>query len=155
MIDLAILTALRARAAQILVANGYHTNAGAQIYLGRVFDLEHDPVPAIVITQPEDDADLVEDDETPTVPRWISTFVVEGYAPVSATDPLPDLMRLRADLLTACYRPGPDRTDTLGDTVDALVVVGTTKLMPGPGQTVGMAQLTLRAEYAQPTGDDE
>jgi hypothetical protein len=153
MIDLDILTALRARAAQILTANGYHTNAGAQIYQGRVFDLETDPVPAIVITQPEDDADLVEDDEISTAPRWISTFVLEAYAAVSATDPLPDLMRLRADLLTACYRPEPDRTDTLGDTVAALVVVGTTKLMPAPGQTIGMAQLTLRAEYAEIIGD--
>ncbi len=151
--DLDILDKLRDRAALILTANGYHTNAGLNVFLGRVFDLEADPVPAIVITQPEDDADVVEDDETPTLPRMASLFVVEGYRAVDAADPLPDLMELRADLLHACYKPGADQPDTLDGIATASVLLGSTKLMPAPGGRVGMAQITLRVEYFEPFGD--
>lgn len=155
MIDLDILTVLRERASGIRHSAGYQSDAGAHVYLGRVFDLESDPVPAIVITQPEDDADLVEDDETPTVLRIASTYVVEAYAQVDADDPLPDLMRLRADLIRAIYRPGADLPDTLGGLINALRLVSSSKLMPAPGSRLGMAQLTLTAEYHQHTGDAE
>lgn len=151
--DRDILDALKARAAEILSANGYNTNAGAQLYLGRVIDPEHDTIPCLVITQPDFDADVVEDDEDTTDLGMSSEFVVEGYLEVDQFDPLPDLMDLRADLVRGFYRPTPDRPDSLGALGCDVRLVSTTKLMPAPGARIGMAQLTLRIDYRQPIGD--
>lgn len=151
--DKDILEALRVRAAQILIANGYHTDAGARVLQGKVFDTQTDTLPAIVITQPEDDADYVDDDETSTEPQMVSTFVLEGWREVDQANPLPDLMDLREDLLRACYRPTPDLPDTLGGIVSAMRLDSTTKLMPAPGASIGMAQVVLRVEYHETFGD--
>lgn len=157
--DRDILDALKARAAEILTANGYNTDAGAQLYLGRVLDLKHDTLPALVLTQPDIDSDVVEDDESPTAPQMVSEYVAEAYAHVDLDDPLAGLMQLREDLVRCLYRPGhqarpghprsPDTPDTLGLEGVELRLVSTSKVMPDAGSTVGMVQLTLRAEYIE------
>lgn len=159
MMDAQILAALKTRAAQLRVANGYHTDAGVRIFLGRVLDLKHDPLPALVLTQPDIDSDVVEDDESPAVPQMVSEYVAEAYIHVDLADPLAGLMQLREDLLRCLYRPGqqarpghprsPDTPDTLGLEGVELRLVSTSKVMPDAGSTVGMVQLTLRAEYIE------
>lgn len=152
--DSRILAGLKARAAELRAANGYHYDAGANIYLGRVFDIRADSLPGLVITQPDFDSDVVDEDEDATVVSMSSEFVVEAYAEVSKTDPLPDLMNLRADLLRAFYRPRIDHADTLGGIEVDVRLVSTAKVMPDSGASVGMAQLTLRVEYLETfTGD--
>lgn len=151
--DLDILHALRNRMAKVLVANGFATDVCSNIMLGKVFDPQSDALPAVIITQPEDDADVVDDDETATMLRMTSTFVLEAWCECDRNDPLPDLMVLRGDLVRGVYMPSIDSTDALDGVATALRLISTAKFAPTPGSNIGMTQVTLRIEYFQSIGE--
>lgn len=90
---------ISSRCQQITVANGFHTNAGQQVFRGRVtFDAEADPLPALSIFAHEEVIEQNMHDERMDVKLNIAIF---AHAETDALNPLDIAEDLVADIKRA------------------------------------------------------
>lgn len=142
-IELQIVEELRTRLAAISVAAGYHTDAGANVHLGRVIDDDHDTLPALVVWI-ADEVPVV-DNAAPGHARGRLSVTIEGITVVTGNDPLPDAIKIARDIKRAIY---------VGDIVlvDGCQEFELTKVEyfpPELGSNVATGQVTLTVPYVE------
>ena len=96
-----VLTVLQVKLAKISTANGFHTDAGAEIYRGRETLGEHDPVPALSVFYEGEKA------SRPLVNclrhHIDGSFVVVGFVEVDPRDPMRCPLELLDDIKRALF----------------------------------------------------
>lgn len=144
-IELQIVQAIRSRLANISVANGYHTDAGANVCLGRVLDEAVDEFPALVVWLVEPNAPG--DTRAGNVRRSLPVLV-EGYVRVEEDDPLEATLKLARDIKAAVYQLD-DLVLVEGAGVGDLELGADEHFPPDPGSDIATAQVTLSVPYVE------
>lgn len=102
-----ILQELQARLRNICTDNGFNTNAGARVYLGRTVDPDRDVLPALTFVETPDgatvDPGIVDRPDSVGVDWFIA---VDGFIKIIDNDnPLTELVGLAEDIVRAIYKP--------------------------------------------------
>ncbi|WP_454752158.1 hypothetical protein [Cupriavidus necator] len=139
-----ILQAIKGRLATIRVADGYETDIGARVYLGREFgNDEQDPVPLVSL---HDGGGEIKSDMRPHAGTnsCARAFVIEAFDTCDTNNPLIKAHALIADIKRAVFKDGG-----LGGLVMNLRIVGDRALPRGAGAKTVCAQVLGAVEYLE------
>ncbi|MNS90006.1 hypothetical protein D3C72_1240400 [compost metagenome] len=141
---LEILQAIKARLATIRTADGYATDIGARVYLGREFgNDEQDPVPLASL---HDGGGETKGDMRPHAGTnsCVRSFVVEAFDTCDSDNPLIKAHALIADIKRAVFKDGG-----LGGLVMNLRIVGDRPMPRAAGSKTVCAQVLGAVEYLE------
>ncbi|WP_042886357.1 hypothetical protein [Cupriavidus necator] len=139
-----ILLALKERLQSIRTADGYATDIGARVYLGREFgNDEQDPVP---LSSLHDGSGESKDATRPHAGTntWARSFVIEGFDTCDPDNPLIKAHAMIADIKRAVFKDGG-----LDGRVMNLRIVGDRAMPRGAGTKTVCAQVLGVVEYLE------
>lgn len=142
-IEQQIVEALKARLQAIRVADGFHTDAGLHVYLGREIDEEVDLLPCIVVW-PGQPAPGVGAQAPGLVPRTLP-LIIEGIVQRDGDDPLVDIIQIARDIKRAIYLLD-DRRLVPAD-CDDLVLGEDGYVIAESGRHVASAEVSISIPY--------
>jgi len=106
-----ILRVLSERLERVLKVNGFNTDAGANVFLGKIIDPDRgDPVPSITFSETPDGSSAIDADNAPeeVLMEWM--LGVDGFIKVEdLNNPFPELIGLATDIFRAVYRAGDSK----------------------------------------------
>lgn len=155
---LRIVDAIQACLADITVANGYHTDAGKNVFRGRE-DLfgEDQALPCLSIFEDEETSD--ESKAQPEMQRYATDvrYVVLGVTAADPQNPLDAGHLLKADIQRALFRrrnaTAGARADLLGGTVRQFVYLASAVVPRGDGGRLTEAAVKCKALYSLNASD--
>lgn len=100
---------LEERLGEISTANGYHTDAGVRVYLGRMW-LKDSAVPALTIRPGEDEGEVRVDGD---LYQETVSYEIHGVREADPTKPFEAGHQLAADIRRAIYRANVIEFETL------------------------------------------
>lgn len=147
---LAPLTELQSRLQQIATANGYRTEAGSSVFLGRTM-VGADEAPAITITQ--DDEQDAEVAVNASLVRKTIPYIVEGIIAADPSNPYTEGFRLLADMDQAIFSAGVIADERLAGTAVDVQYTGSQVQQAEDGSAHCIARVSLAITHSEKLGD--
>ena len=143
---LTILKAIQADMQSILPANGYQTDAGTRVYLGKRSQDQSAPHPFISIFEGEE---TVSRELGRDAREVVLTVLIEGYTKPDQDAPLDSIHELVGDIKQAIGAGMP----TLDNLATRVVYRGREVTTPEPGGLWGGVSFTLEISYYEGVSD--
>lgn len=117
---------------------------GATVYLGKMIDVQEDPLPAltVVVSEPFQ----MRDEQVREKLRWRGVFDIQADLKVTGDDPLPTLMDYGNQIIRAIYTP---KDPTMGRIVNEHRPVQLHPLVPEPGSSLGTVMVRVQVDYSE------
>lgn len=136
-----IVDAIVTRLQLILVASGYYTNAGSNVFKWLVSGVDQSQLPALIVRDVQDDIDSQE--FLGAADQWTRSLMVEIEAlagPSSTTD------TTVRQLVVDVYKALGGATTLSGNAID-IVGVGDSMVVTQDGRQIAGAKITVRVIY--------
>lgn len=116
----------------------------ATVFLGKMIDIQEDPLPAltVVVSEPF----VVRDEQIREKLRWRGMFDIQADKKVDSEDPLPELMDYGNQIIRAIYTP---EDPTMGKIVNEHRPVRLHPLVPEPGSSLGSVLVSIQVDYSE------
>jgi hypothetical protein len=143
---------LKTRLGDIQTANGYHTDAGSRVFLGRVL-ADGSDVPAVSVMPAEDaEGEVTVDAE---LYRERVPYEIHGVANADPSHPLKAGHQLGADIRRAIYRARSADFELLGGTAVQVEPGPTVVTQRDPGSSYSDVVVSLTITHAERFGDPD
>lgn len=142
-----ISDAFQARLSQILIANNFETDAGANVFRGLLDFTHDDPIPALSII--EQDIEVIEGEENPSSLLTLP-IVVMGWAKADRDNPSDAAHQLIADIKKGLFL---QNERTIGDDAQDLEYRGRTIFQREPGSKTIFVTVSCRVRFVEIYGD--
>jgi len=143
---------LQARLGDIQTANGYYTDAGTRVYLGRVL-ADGSGVPAVSVMPAEDaEGEVIVDAE---LYRERVPYEIYGVANADPNNPLEAGYQLGADIRRAIYQARSTDFEVLGGTAVQVEPGPTVVTQRDPGSSYSDVVVSLTITHAERFGDPD
>jgi hypothetical protein len=139
---------LETRLQDIRTANGYHTDAGVRVYLGRTF-LDAGDVPALTIRPGEDEGEVEVD---ASLYRETVAYEIHGVCSADPAKPFEAGHQLAADIRRAIYRARSIDFEDLDGTAAQVEPGGTVVTEAAAGGEYCEVTVALRVTHTEQLG---
>ncbi len=140
---------LEERLAEIQVANGYHTDAGLRVFLGRSL-IEESEVPAITVRPGEDEGEV---EVNAGLYRETVSYEINGVCEAEVNKPFEAGHQLAADIRRAIYRASTIDLEDLDGTAVRVVPGGTVVTEREPGSRLCEVTVALSITHSERLGE--
>jgi len=142
---------LETRLTDVRTANGYHTNAGARVFLGRTF-LQQGDVPALTIRPGEDEGDV---EVNASLYQETVAYEIHGICEADPDRPFEAGHQLAADIRRAIYRARTVDFEDLDGTAARIEPGGTVVNEADAGSSYCEVTVALRLTYTERFGEPD
>lgn len=147
------LAVIRERLEEIQEDNGYNTNAGNNVYRGRVFLDRDSELPAITIVETEENPATA--DVSGSLVRETVNYQIRGVAQADPDNPLDQGHVLVADIKKALFRAPTIDMERLDGTITNLSYTGRGIFPPEDGSRYVYVEVYLEVTHGEQFGNPE
>lgn len=145
------LKKLEERLGDIQVANGYHTDAGLRVFLGRSF-IEDSEVPAVTVRPAEEEGEV---EVNAGLYQETIAYEINGVCDADLNKPFEAGYRLAADIRRAIYRARSIDFEDLDGTAVRVTPGGTVVTEREPGSRLCEVTVALSITHSERLGEPD